>query len=156
MKCDKNLRIIGCIALALGVSASALAKEQIKEYNLERIDIYADKVVKDKFQNIVTEQSYYRTGGDVDVVTSEEIEKKHYTTITNAVRMIPGVRVSETGYRNNNYGGGYAYSDQIMINGDPKEFLEGLFYGGEWFYYFRGHTYYIQSYYDEPNCSVIN
>ena len=32
MKCDKNLRIIGCIALALGVSASALAKEQIKEY----------------------------------------------------------------------------------------------------------------------------
>ena len=120
MKCDKNLRIIGCIALALGVSASALAKEQIKEYNLERIDIYADKVVKDKFQNIVTEQSYYRTGGDVDVVTSEEIEKKHYTTITNAVRMIPGVRVSETGYRNNNYGGGYAYSDQIMINGDPR------------------------------------
>lgn len=34
--------------------------------------------------------------------------------------MIPGVRVSETGYRNNNYGGGYAYSDQIMINGDPR------------------------------------
>ena len=54
MKCTKKLRIVGCIALALGVSASALAKEQIKEYNLERIDIYADKVVKDKFQNIVT------------------------------------------------------------------------------------------------------
>ena len=41
-----------------------------------------------------------------------------------------------------------------MINGDPKEFLEGLFYGGEWFYYFRGHTYHIQSYYDEPNCTI--
>lgn len=120
MKCDKKLRIVGCIALALGVSASALAKEEINEYSLERVNIYADKVVKDKFQNVVTEQSYYRTGGDVDVVTSAEIEKKHYTTITNAVRMIPGVRVSETGYRNNNYGGGYAYSDQIMINGDPR------------------------------------
>lgn len=49
MKCDKKLRIVGCIALALGVSASALAKEEINEYNLERVNIYADKVVKDKF-----------------------------------------------------------------------------------------------------------
>ena len=120
MEKDKKLAMAICMALLLGVSASAFAEKNIDEYKLDTITVYGDRLQKDKFQNVVTEQSYYRTGGDVDVVTSEEIEKKHYTSITNAVRMIPGVRVSETGYRNNNYGGGYAYTDQIMINGDPR------------------------------------
>lgn len=115
----KNTKLAMLVAALMGISASAFAAEATPEYNVEGVKVEAS-VIKDKFGNVVTEQSYYRTGGDVEVVTAEDIEKKHYNTITNAVKMIPGVRVSETGYRATNYGGGYAYSDQIMINGDPR------------------------------------
>ena len=33
-----------------------------------------------------------------------------------------------------------------MIDGDPKEFVEGLHYGDERWYYFRGRKYFIQGY----------
>ncbi len=36
-----------------------------------------------------------------------------------------------------------------MINGDPKEFIEGLYYGDERFYYYEGCKYFIQGYFTE-------
>ena len=116
---SKKICMAACVALALGVSATALADE-INEYTLSKMNVYGDKVVKDKFQNVVTEQSYYRTGGDVDVVSREEIEKKHYTSLTDAIRSLPGVRVSNTGYRGIDYGDGWDYNNTFSINGDSK------------------------------------
>lgn len=46
----------------------------------------AHKVLdSDKFGNIITEQSYYRTGGDVEVVNRKEIEDHHYNSISEAL-----------------------------------------------------------------------
>ena len=36
-----------------------------------------------------------------------------------------------------------------MINGDAKEFIDGLYYGDERFYYFNGGKYFIQGSYVE-------
>lgn len=34
-----------------------------------------------------------------------------------------------------------------MINGDPREFIDGLYYGDERFFYFDNKKYFIQGYY---------
>ena len=34
-----------------------------------------------------------------------------------------------------------------MINGDPKEFIDGLYYGDERFFYYDSYKYFIQGYY---------
>jgi hypothetical protein len=36
-----------------------------------------------------------------------------------------------------------------MINGDPKEFIDGLYYGDERFFYFDNSKYFIQGYYTD-------
>lgn len=38
-----------------------------------------------------------------------------------------------------------------MINGDPKEFIDGLYFGDERFFYFRNRKYFIQGYYENGN-----
>lgn len=73
----------------------------------------------DSFGNDVTEYSYYRTGGDVNVIRREEIERRHYTDIADAIKRLPGVQVSGPGYR----GGEYGYSNfntHVSINGDER------------------------------------
>lgn len=59
-------------------------------YTLDAVVVEADKT-KNKFGDTITEQSYYRTGGDVKVITREEIEKRHYTDVTEAIKRIPGL-----------------------------------------------------------------
>lgn len=114
-----SAKITMLLAVLMGVSASVFADEVKPEYDMDRVYVEG-KVDKDKFGNVVTEQSYYRTGGDVDVVNAEEIERKHYNTITDAVRRLPGVRVSETGYRGVDYGDSWAYNNTVSINGDNR------------------------------------
>jgi len=86
-------------------------------YNLEGVNVFANRAV-DGFGNVITEQSYLRTGGDVNVITSQEIERKHFQNITEAVRRIPGVHISDMGYRGGEYDG-EAYCQTVTINGDP-------------------------------------
>ena len=62
-------------------------------YTLDGIEVSADRQ-KDRFGNMITEQSYYRTGGDVQVIDSDTIEKRHYTQVGDALKYIPGVRNS--------------------------------------------------------------
>lgn len=48
-------------------------------YNLDEVIVEADMdKARDAFGDIVTEQSYARTGGDVEVITRKEIEEKHF------------------------------------------------------------------------------
>lgn len=53
-------------------------------YTLDGIEVSADRQ-KDRFGNMITEQSYYRTGGDVQVIDSDTIEKRHYTQVGDAL-----------------------------------------------------------------------
>lgn len=122
----KNMGEAVCLLLLLAVTANASAAEEVKsneqnenvpKFNLEEILVEGDK---DKFGNVITEQSYYRTGGDVNVVTRKEIEKRHFPDITSAIKKIPGVQVTSPGYRGGEYGTGSYYITNVSINGDSR------------------------------------
>ena len=81
-----------------GISAYAAFDENLNVYTLDAVVVEADKT-KNKFGDTVTEQSYYRTGGDVKGITREEIEKRHYTDVTEAIKRVPGVTFTNAGYR---------------------------------------------------------
>lgn len=87
-------------------------------YTLDAVVVEADKT-KNKFGDTITEQSYYRTGGDVKVITREEIEKRHYTDLTEAIKRIPGVTFQNPGYRGGEYGYEF-YNNGVSINGDTR------------------------------------
>ena len=53
-------------------------------YTLDGIEVDANRQY-DKFCNVITEQSYSRTGGDVTVITRHDIEMMHFLNITDAV-----------------------------------------------------------------------
>lgn len=85
-------------------------------YTLDAVVVEADRT-KNKFGDTITEQSYYRTGGDVKVITREEIEKRHYTDLTEAIKRVPGVTFQRPGYRGGEYGYS-AFNNGVAINGD--------------------------------------
>ena len=63
-------------AVTLGIMnwttySEAAFDENLNEYTLDAVVVEAD-ATKDQFGNTITEQSYYRTGGDVKVITKCE------------------------------------------------------------------------------------
>ena len=88
-------------------------------YTLDGIEVDADRQY-DKFGNVITEQSYYRTGGDVDVITSQTLEKQHFMQLGDALKSLPGVQVQTPGgYRGGEYGYTQTHS-VVTINGDAR------------------------------------
>ena len=80
----------------------------VKDYDLGGTVILADRR---KIKNP------YTTGGDVDVITRRDIEKHNYSTIQDALKNIPGVRISTPGYRGGEYG--YeSFNTEFTINGE--------------------------------------
>ena len=80
-----------------------------QNYNLKDITVYgdSDKTIKDP----------YITGGDVDVISRQDIENNHYNNIEDALKTIPGVQISTPGYRGGEYG--YSnYNTELTINGE--------------------------------------
>lgn len=106
------------MVMGLCASASAAFDENLNDYTLDTIVVEAD-AIKNKFGDTITEQSYYRTGGDVKVITREEIEKRHYTDLTEAIKRIPGVTFQNPGYRGGEYGYQF-YNNGVSINGDTR------------------------------------
>ena len=88
-------------------------------YDLDEIQVYGNRN-KDVFGNEITEQSYYRTGGDVQVIDAETIEKRHYAQVGDALKHLPGVQIQTPGgYRGGEYG--YTQTHSIVtINGDAR------------------------------------
>ena len=41
----------------------------------------------------------------------------------------------------------FKWREDIMINGDAREFIDGLHYGDERFFCYKGYKYFIQGYY---------
>lgn len=101
-----------------GISAYAAHDENLNVYTLDTVVVEADKT-KNKFGDTITEQSYYRTGGDVKVITREELDKRHYTDVTEAIKRIPGITFQNPGYRGGEYGYQF-YNNGISINGDTR------------------------------------
>jgi outer membrane receptor for ferrienterochelin and colicin len=64
----------------------------------------------------VDEESQYRVGGDVQVITRQEIEQRHYNSLSDAIRRIPGVQISSPGYRASEYG--TTFAEEVSLNGD--------------------------------------
>lgn len=102
----------------MGGNIRAAYDENLHVYTLDAVVVEADKT-KNKFGDTITEQSYYRTGGDVKVITRQEIDKRHYTDVTEAIKRIPGVTFQNPGYRGGEYGYQF-YNNGVSINGDTR------------------------------------
>lgn len=119
----RNRKLYACAAAFMltavsGGVANAAFDESLNMYTLDTVVVEADQT-KNKFGDTITEQSYYRTGGDVKVITRDEIEKRHYIDMTDAIKRIPGITFTNPGYRGGEYGSS-SYSNTISINGDSR------------------------------------
>ena len=111
--------LIGLLSIGGGQSiVHAGHDENLQSYTIDNIVVEAEQTIN-QFGDTVTEQSYYRTGGDVKVITREEIEKRHYTDLTEAIKRIPGVTFQNPGYRGGEYGYQF-YNNGVLINGDSR------------------------------------
>jgi len=110
--------LLACVALTTFSGVQAAFDEHLDNYQLDTKVVKGDRS-KDQFGNTVTEQSYYRTGGDVKVITRDEIEKRHYADLTEAIKRIPGVTFQNPGYRGGEYGYQF-FNNGISINGDTR------------------------------------
>ena len=103
---------------AQDTDTAAPVKETVKT-SYETKDIEVEGEMKDPFGNVMTEQSYYRTGGDVNVIDRDTLEKRHYDQLSDALRQVPGVQIKTPGYRGGEYG--YTQTHNIVtINGDDR------------------------------------
>ena len=89
-----NVAMAAVFALTMwgGISVEAAHDENLNVYTLNAVVVTADRT-KNKFGDTITEQSYYRTGGDVKVITREEIEKRHYNDVTEAIKRLSLIHI---------------------------------------------------------------
>lgn len=111
----KRLEMVAILVVAaLGAGVSAEAQQMV--YRLPGIEVMGERVYN-RFGNEVTKQSYARTGGDVQVIQREDIEKHHDSQLSDALKRIPGVYIKSPGYRGGLYGFESTHST-VSINGD--------------------------------------
>ncbi len=87
-------------------------------YTLDGVEVYGDRQI-DRFGNVVTEQSYVRTGGDVQVINADKIAKNQYNQLSDALKYVPGVQIKGPGYRGGEFQYGETHS-MVLINGDAR------------------------------------
>ncbi len=114
MKKKKILTAMIACALSVSVPYSVVIASEnnsntVNTYKLDDVNVDATKD-----EEVVNP---YITGGDVQVIRREVIEKHNYTTIVDALKTIPGIQVSTPGYKGGEYG--YAgYNTEVSINGE--------------------------------------
>lgn len=101
-QCVNAVLAAAVLTSAMAMTANAF-DENLTNYTLGTVTVSANRSV-DHFGDTITENSYYRTGGDVKVVTRQEIEMRHFQTVTDAIKWIPGVVIHNPGYRGGQYG----------------------------------------------------
>ena len=104
---------------AQGTAVSEMTAENEPSTSYTTKDIEVSGALKDPFGNVVTEQSYYRTGGDVNVIDREPLEKRHFNQLSDALKTVPGVLVRKPGYRGGEMGIEDSHSI-LSINGDER------------------------------------
>lgn len=113
-----GVSLVACVLMACSVTTVGAYDEYLNNYTLGEVVVSADRV-NNQFGDTITEQSYYRTGGDVKVITRDEIEKRHYSDVTDAIKRIPGITFQNPGYRGGEYGYQF-YNNGVAINGDTR------------------------------------
>ena len=101
------------------MNAAEPAEETAAASSYTTKDIEVVEQLKDPFGNVITEQSYYRTGGDVNVIDRETLEKRHFNQLSDALKTVPGVLVRKPGYRGGEMGIENTHS-VLSINGDDR------------------------------------
>ena len=104
---------------AQGTAASEMTAENEPSTSYTTKDIEVSGALKDPFGNVVAEQSYYRTGGDVNVIDRETLEKRHFNQLSDALKTVPGILVRKPGYRGGEMGIEDSHSI-LSINGDER------------------------------------
>lgn len=87
------LSAISSMSFMASVSAEDVTDSKLENYDLENV------VIEEKAEEQTYDDKYIRTGGDVDIITSEDIEKHHYTSVADAIKRLPGVEVQDVGYK---------------------------------------------------------
>ena len=104
MKVVKGLSSAVLLTLLFG-SASAVYADEVQEYALDTMVVTATRV----------EQKAFDTQADVTVITREDLEKKHYTDLGDALKDVPGVTLQNYGVTGENYS-----SNRLYINGSSN------------------------------------
>lgn len=103
-----NQKILTASLAALVLTTGAFsvqAEDSVPMYSLDAVIVTANKTPEKKID----------ANADVAVVTSKEIEEKHFDDVAQAVKNVPGVFISSHGAS-----GQVGNSDQIFINGSPN------------------------------------
>mgnify|MGYP003065023077 CR=1 FL=1 len=99
---SKSLLMTAVICGSLGMMASAYAAEDFQSFNLDQIVVTANRM----------EQSNFDAHANVNVVTRQDIEKNHYSTVSEALRRVPGVTIQNYSASGANY-----TANKLNING---------------------------------------
>ena len=108
---EKTKLLSNAILMSMLMSTSvlwggtALAADETPEYMLGELIVTASRV----------EQKAFDTQADVTVITREDLEKKHYTDLGDALKDVPGVTLQNYGVTGENY-----TSNRLYINGSSN------------------------------------
>lgn len=103
-----NQKILTASLAALVLTTGAFsvqAADSVPMYSLDAVVVTANRTPEKKID----------ANADVAVVTSKEIEEKHFDDVAQAVKNVPGVFISSHGSSNQ-----VGMSEQIYINGSPN------------------------------------
>lgn len=102
-----NRKILAASLAVLSLSGGAFCVEaaDMPVYTLDGIVVTASRVPEKKIDS----------NADVSVVTAKEIEEKHYDDVSEAIRHVPGVNISNYGGSSQNYS-----TNGISINGSSN------------------------------------
>lgn len=108
MKNAKALKNAVILSMILGTSVvwggTALAAD-VEEFALDELVVTASR----------TEQKAFDTQADITVITREDLEKKHYTDLGDALKDVPGVTLQNYGLTGENY-----TANRLYINGSSN------------------------------------
>ena len=102
---NKKIITASLVALALTGGAFSVSAEEMPVYSLDAIVVTANR----------TPEKQLDANANVSVVTSKEIEQKHFNGVAQAIQNVPGVFIDNHGASNQ-----VGMSEQIYINGSPN------------------------------------
>ena len=85
--------------ICAGSAQGVFAEEKIGEFNLDQMVVTASRL----------EESNFEANANVNVVTRKDIEEKHYQTVSDALRAVPGVAIQNYSATGANYSADYLY-----------------------------------------------
>lgn len=102
---NKKIITASLAALALTGGAFSVSAEEMPVYSLDAIVVTANR----------TPEKQIDSNANVSVVTSKEIEQKHYDDVSEALKNVPGVTISNRSASGQNYS-----TNPIYINGSTN------------------------------------